>query len=53
MRELEKAVNEEVALIKRAKIDQDAAKAQSIEDIKSLLELKRELSQLNIKLSDG
>ena len=53
LRELEKAVNEEVALIKRAKIDQDAAKAQSIEDIKSLLELKRELSQLNIKLSDG
>lgn len=48
--ELEKAVNEEIRLIKRTKADALAATATSIEEIKELIELKKELDTLYIKL---
>jgi len=51
--DIEKAVNEEVKLIKRAKIDKMAAEAISIEDIQKLLEAKRILEELYITVSDG
>lgn len=51
--DMEKALNEEVKLIKRAKIDKMAAGAVSIEDIQKLLEAKRLLEELYITVSDG
>ncbi|MEA5082652.1 MAG: DNA primase [Lachnospiraceae bacterium] len=50
MNELEKAVNEEIRLIKRTKADALAATATSIEEIKSLIELKKDLDTLYITL---
>lgn len=50
MNELEKAVNEEIKLIKRTKADALAATATSIEEIKTLIELKKDLDTLYITL---
>jgi DNA primase len=50
MNELEKAVNEEIRLIKRTKADALAATATSIEEIKTLIELKKQLDTLYITL---
>lgn len=52
-RDLEKALNEELKLIKRAKMDALAATATNIGEIQKLLELKRKLEGLYITISDG
>lgn len=48
--ELEKAVNEGVKLLKRTKADILAAKAETIEDIKQVVDIRKELESLNITL---
>lgn len=50
---IEKAVNEGVKIIKRAALDNFAARAQSIDDINYLLKERKKLDKLNITLADG
>ncbi|HCT64436.1 MAG TPA: DNA primase [Lachnospiraceae bacterium] len=50
LNELEKAVNEEIRLIKRTKADALAATATSIEDLNTLMEVKKQLDKLYITL---
>lgn len=50
---MEKAVNEGVKIIKRAKIDKLAANAVDIDDVYKLTEAKRKLDELYITISDG
>lgn len=48
--DLEKAVNEQVRLLKRAKIDNMTANAVSAEELRSLMEAKRKLDSLYITI---
>ena len=48
--EIEKAVNEQVRLLKRTKIDQMTANAVSAEELQSLMEAKRKLESLYITI---
>lgn len=49
----EKALNENVRLIKKNYTDNLLAKAETVEDIKKLVENKRKLDELNISISEG
>ena len=51
-KELEKALNEEIYLLKKIKIDNLAAKAQTAEEVQRIVELKRNLSRLSIALGE-
>ncbi len=48
--DLEKAINEQVRLLKRAKIDHLTAIANTVEEIQSLMEAKRKLESLHITI---
>ena len=48
--ELEKSVNEEIKLIKRAYLDKKGANAANIEDITSVIEEKKQLNQFHISI---
>lgn len=50
---LEKAVTENVRLIKKSYMDSLLAKAETAEDIKKLIDQKRKLDELNITISDS
>ena len=47
---MEKALNEQVRLLKRTKIDDMTANAVSVEELQSLMEAKRKLDSLNITI---
>ena len=51
-KELEKALNEEIYLLKKLKIDNLAAKAQTAEEVQRIVELKRSLSCRSIVLGE-
>lgn len=51
--DIEKAVNEEVRLIKKAGIDVLAAQAATIDEVKNLIEKKRKLDEMYINVSKG
>lgn len=48
--DMEKALNEQVRLLKRTKIDDMTANAISVEELQSLMEAKRKLDSLNITI---
>lgn len=48
--DMEKALNEQVRLLKRTKIDDMTANAVSVEELQSLMEAKRKLDSLNITI---
>lgn len=51
-RELEKALNEEIYILKKLKIDSLAAKAQTAEEVQRIVELKKNLSHRSIVLGE-
>ncbi|MBQ2752564.1 MAG: DNA primase [Firmicutes bacterium] len=51
-RELEKALTEEVVLLKKIKADYLSRNASSAEDIQKVIEIKKNLTQINIVLGD-
>ncbi len=53
IKELEKALNEEVILLKKINADLIAANAQSAEDLQRVIELKKSLTQVDISLGDS
>ena len=48
--DMEKAINEEIRLLKRAKIDHMTATATTVEEIQKLVEAKRKLDSLYITI---
>ena len=52
VRELEKALTEEIVLLKKAKADHLSRNASSAEDIQKVIEIKKNLNRINIVLGD-
>ena len=53
IKDMEKALTEEVKAVKKASLDQLAAQAQSIEQVKKLVAEKRNVDSLYITIADG
>lgn len=53
IKDMEKALTEEVKTVKKASLDQLAAQAQSIEQVKKLVAEKRNVDSLYITIADG
>ena len=51
--ELEKALNENIKLIKRTLLDQRTASVDNVEDIKKIVEEKINIDKLYIKITNG
>lgn len=51
--ELEKALNENIKIIKKAYLDEKSSNATSIEDVMSIVEEKRNIDKLYITITNG